>query len=294
MKTKYFFLIVFLIAGAILFGLPFLPDDRLHLVFCNVGEGDAILAKYKDFQAVIDGGPSGDQLIGCLSENIPFWDRRLELMILTHPDNDHLNGLINVLERYDVSQIVVNSVTKDSSAFWEFHHQVLAEGAEIYSPQAGDQFKIGPVKFEVFWPQQKIGDSSLWENKADLLAESVLGAVEIGDQANETSIVLRLSYGQFDALLAGDIGFETENLIDFPEVEVLKIPHHGSKYSTSDDLLEETSPETAIISVGKNPWGHPTQEVIEKIDKLGIKLLRTDEQGEIEIISDGKNWWIKD
>ena len=82
--------------------------------------------------------------------------------------------------------------------------------------------------------------------------------------------------------------------IDFPAVEVLKVPHHGSKYSTSDKLLQESGPEMAVISVGKNSYGHPTQEVLSKLAEMGIKILRTDLDGEVELVSDGRNWWLGD
>lgn len=321
MLSKRFYLTIFIICGAILFLTPFLSDQNLHLVFCDVGQGDGILIKYKNLQAIIDGGSSGSRMVECLSENIPPWDRKVELMILTHPDSDHLTGLINVLERYNVNQIVVNSIVKESSAFWEFHQRVLAEAAQIYSPQAGDKLKLGPIDFLILWPKEKLGDSRVWSApKGDLFERicvsprqsagslsqnaqerkkcqptggEVLAAAVAPDKTNETSIVLKLSFGDFDTLLPGDIGFTTENQIDFPEVEVLKIPHHGSKYSTSDDLLKESSPELAIISVGKNSFGHPTKEVLEKLGELGINVLRTDQEGEIEIISDGTSWAIK-
>jgi len=312
MLSKRFYLVIFIICGAILFLSPFLADENLHLVFCDVGQGDGILIKYKSLQVIIDGGPSGSRMVECLSENIPPWDREVELMILTHPDSDHLTGLINVLERYNVNQIVVNSIVKESGAFWEFHQRVLAEGAQIYSPQAGDKLKLGPIDFRVLWPDKRLGDERVWRlGSGDISSDEhprgvpqaqhhpggeiaqILGAATVSDKTNETSIVLKLSFGNFDTLLSGDIGFASENQIDFSEVEVLKIPHHGSKYSTSDDLLKEASPELAIISVGKNSFGHPTREVIEKLSNLEIKTLRTDQEGEIEIVSDGTSWSIK-
>ena len=317
MAAKKFYLAIIVICGAILFSFLKLPDKQLHVVFCDVGQGDAIIIKYRDLQAVIDGGPAGGGVINCLSENIAPWDREIELLILTHPDADHVTGLIDILERYDVKQIVTNSVIKDSAVYWEWHQQVQVERAEIYSPQAEDQLSLGPIVFQVLWPEIKIGDPRIWEIDRDTPGVSaevntpngsrgersassassemnILGAALMKEDINETSIVMKVSYGLFDILLTGDIGIDTENRLDFPEVEVLKIPHHGSKYSTSDDLLTESSPEVAVISVGKNNFGHPTQEVLSKLSNLGIMIRRTDEQGEIEIISNGKEWWFED
>lgn len=293
MTTKKFFLFIFFIGAAILLSVPFWPDQNLHLIFCDVGQGDGILVKYKEMQALIDGGPSQKAMAQCLSDHIPPGDQEIELMVLTHPDADHLIGLIDVIERYHVRQIVINSVIKESATFGEFHRLASSEGAEIYSPQAGDQLKMGPINFSVVWPKIRQGDERIWQlaslDKADKV---ILGAATTSGKTNENSIVLTLSYGNFDALLTGDITSDIEGLIDFPEVEVLKIPHHGSKYSTSDDLLNETSPDLAVISVGKNSFGHPTSEVLDRLTTRGISLLRTDQAGEIELVTDGQTWRI--
>jgi competence protein ComEC len=293
--TKRFFLGVLIVCGAIVFSLPYWPDNRLHLVFCDVGQGDAVLVKHRDWQAVVDGGPSGERLLSCLSAHIPPWDRKIELVVVTHPEADHITGLVDVLERYDVNQIVVNSLTKESGVFREFRRLILAEGAEVYSPQAGDEIRLGEVSFLILWPEKRLGDSRIWESAASNEQEAqILGAAEYDGDVNETSVVLGLSYGNFDALLTGDIGFVSENQLDFPEVEVLKIPHHGSRYSTSLELLQESSSELAVISVGKNSFGHPTEEVLGKLEGLGIEVLRTDQAGEIEIVADGRSWQVLD
>jgi competence protein ComEC len=128
----------------------------------------------------------------------------------------------------------------------------------------------------------------------DYLANSnVLGGAVYSGETNDTSIVLRLSYGEFDALLTGDISIKVDEQLEVSPVEVLKVAHHGSKYSTSEGLLERLKPSLAIISVGKNSFGHPTSETLERLRARDIKILRTDQEGEIEIVSDGKKWGIK-
>jgi len=286
-------LIFWLILTAILLwaGVFSLPDNRLHLVFCDVGQGDAILITYRQTQILVDGGPN-NKVLGCLADNIPFWDRTLEMVILTHPEADHFSGLIDVIKRYNVKQFVVNSIIPESTGlpseappaggaklgFWKFYQVVLDEKVNIYSPQAGDQLKIGPIELLVLWPKEKLGNQELWLGKL-----------------NETSIVLQLSFGNFDALLTGDIDFDVEKQVNLSrqrgEIEVLKIAHHGSKYSTGEEFLKKIKPQLAVISVGKNSFGHPTKEVIEKLRDLDIKILRTDQEGEIKIVSDGKNWY---
>lgn len=276
LKKPIFWLILILIL--ILAAIFQLPDNQLHLVFCDVGQGDAILISQGSNQILIDGGP-GQSVLGCLSNHLPFWDREIEVVVATHPEADHITGLIDVIERYNVKQFVVNSLGKESAVFAEFRTAVLNEGSDIYFPKEGDRIKINSLELLVFWPQSQ---------------EKVLGATTVVQGVNEASIVLKLSFGSFDALLTGDISTKVESQLDLEDVEVLKVAHHGSKYSTSKEFLEQTQPELAVISVGKNPFGHPTSEVIERIGELGIKLLRTDEEGEIEVVSDGRGWYTKD
>lgn len=266
---------LFLIIGLIWVAIFSLPENKLHLVFCNVGQGDAILATKGSTQILIDGGP-GDEVLNCLSHHLPFWDREIEMVFATHPESDHITGLIDVIERYNVKQFVVNSLGKNSATFKKFQEEVLAEGAKVYFPKAGDEIKLGSIQLTILWP---------------LFQEKVLGATTIEREVNDTSVVFKLSFGNFDALFTGDISSKVEPQLELSDIEVLKVSHHGSKYSTSNEFLKKIQPELAIISVGKNPFGHPTNEVIKRIRELGIGILRTDEQGEIEVVSDGKNWY---
>jgi competence protein ComEC len=267
------------------------PEEKLKLVFCDVGQGDAVLAIYDSLQVLIDGGPN-ESVLSCLAHNLPFWDRDLEMVVLTHPEADHLTGLIPVIERYNVKQFIINSIANDSLIFWHFREQVLKEGSVIYSPQAGDTLKLGPLVFQVLWPETKLDSDLVWQSSGESDKTLVLGAATYSGELNESSIVLKLSYGNFDALLTGDIGQETEEAISLLPVEVLKVAHHGSRFSTSEAFLEKVKPVLAVISVGKNSFGHPTKEVLTKLTEQGIKVLRTDQAGEISIGSDGQKWWL--
>lgn len=254
------------------------PDKQLHVVFCDVGQGDAILVVRGSFQMLIDGGPD-QQVLDCLGRHLPFWDQKIEVLMATHPDDDHLTGLIEVIERYQVNQFLLNSVGKDSALFETFQKAVLSEGAGVYFPQKGDRIKLGFLKMVFLWPERQ---------------ERVLGATTVAKEANETSLVVQVSFGDFDLLLPGDVSSKIEVQLDLEDVEILKAPHHGSKYSTGEELLEQTKPEMVVISVGKNYFGHPTKEVLERVMQKEIDLLRTDQSGEIEIVTDGQKWGIKD
>jgi len=276
-RTKIILISLVLVVGLIWAAIFSLPDNQLHLVFCDVGQGDAILIYQGSNQILVDGGPN-QSVLNCLSNHMPFWDREIEMVVATHPDADHITGLIDVIERYNVKYFVLNSVGKDSAVYREFEKAVLEEKTPVYFPEKGDKINLELIKLAVLWPQSQ---------------EKVLGATTMEKEANETSVVLQLSYGDFDVLLTGDISSQIESLLNLEDVEVLKVAHHGSKYSTSEEFLKESQPELAVISVGKNSFGHPTKEVLEKLSNLGIKVMRTDQEGEIEVVSNGETWYTQ-
>jgi len=174
-----------------------LPDNRLHLVFCDVGQGDASLIVKGSFQMLIDTGPSPTKILSCLGEHLPFWDRQIELVVTTHQEKDHNGGLAEVEKRYKV---------------------VRSLGKELV---LGDVFRYADLYFEILWPVR---------------GEEIAST-------NEGSVVGRLSYGRFKALFTADIGQESElALVQSGVLEkmiLIKVPHHGSKYSSSQKFLEE-------------------------------------------------------
>jgi len=270
--------IFWLIAGLILIGLAIvqIPDHHLHLVCCDVGQGDAALISRGKTQILVDGGPD-NRVLSCLADHLPFWDRRIEMVIASHPDADHIAGLIDVLKRYQVKTLIINSFGKETALFDQFKQSVEAEGALVYFPKKGDRFRAGGLEMTVLWPESQ---------------DRVLGATTLEKGANEVSIVFQLSYGRFDALFPGDISTKIEDQLELEDIEVLKVPHHGSKFSTGQEFLAEIKPELAVISVGRNRFGHPTEEVIERLEQESIKLLRTDQESKIEVVTDGKSWEI--
>jgi competence protein ComEC len=276
LKNPFFWLVM--LASLVWAAVIQLPDNQLHLVFCDVGQGDAILVSHRFTQVLIDGGPN-NQVMDCLSENLPFWDRKIEMVVATHPDADHITGLVEVAKRYQVDYFLLNSSGKDSAVFTAFREAVDQESARVHFPKIGDYLQVGPAQIAVLWPESQ---------------GKVLGETTMARGANETSTVFKLSYGQFDALFPGDIGLRTEALLELDDIEVLKVAHHGSKHSTGDDFLSQVKPELAIISVGKNSFGHPTIEVLERLENFGSRVLRTDQLGSIEIVTNGEQWRVKD
>jgi len=291
-KEKFFFFLLSLILI-----LPFLfvllwPSQRLQLIACNVGQGDAILLTKGFTQILIDGGPN-NKVLDCLASNLPFWDRTIELVVNTHPDKDHITGLADVIERYSVKQMISNSIWVDTQVFKNFHQQVVEKRIPVYSPKKGEKIKISGLEFTVLWPEERIANTRFWQKKEEkqetiasrfsmITGEDVLGESAYPGKSNDLSIVLHLKYKDFDAILTGDITDKVEKQIiqdyQFKDIEVLKVAHHGSKYSSCQEFLEKVNPGVAIISVGKNPWGHPTKEVLNRLQSIGAKVLRTDQQ----------------
>lgn len=277
-KKQISFITIISFIGVIWAFVFFWPDNRLHLIACNVGQGDAILITKGFNQILIDGGPN-NRVLQCLSENMPFWDKEIELVVNTHPEQDHLGGLIDVFERYNVLYFVTNSIINSKNRnFWELQKLVADKDIKTYSPKKEDKIRVADIELEVLWPQETMGNPLVWQDIKE--KEKVLGESTYDGNLNKTSIVILLKYGQFDALLTGDIDQRIEEQIaveyKFQDIEVLKVAHHGSKYSTSKEFLQAVRPQIAIISVGKNPWGHPTKEVLDRLKEEEIKILRTD------------------
>jgi len=249
-------------------------DNFLEVTFFDIGQGDAIFIEtpYKN-QILIDGGPNS-MILEKLVEEMPFWDKTIDLIILTHPEADHMTGLLSVLESYDVERILWNGIVRDTSQYDKWKEMIQKEDAEIIIAHSSQEIKIGKVSLDILYP-----------------FESLKGE-EIKD-SNDTSIVSRLSFGNNSFLFTGDATKVSENKIMSNcelNSDVLKVGHHGSKTSTSPEFLENVLPGIAVISCGKdNSYGHPHVQVLKSLQELGINILRTDQDGDIKIISNGNN-----
>lgn len=257
--------------------------NALEVDFLNVGQGDAVFIETPNGQQIlIDGGPDST-ILQKLAKEMPFWDRTIDLIILSHPEKDHMAGLIDVLKRYRVENILWTGVVRDTPEYKEWSDLIKKERAQIEIAKAGEKIRLSSesgklIYFNILNPQ---GDSSGQELK----------------DSNDTSIVADLIFNDTSFLFTGDISSAVEQKLASASLsiksDVLKVSHHGSKYSTSDYFLEKVAPAIAVIEVGKNSYGHPTQEVLEKLENFGIKTLRTDLNGDIKIISNGKYYIIR-
>lgn len=255
-----------------------MPDGRLHVVFFDVGQGDAIFIQCPGGQQIlVDGGPSPAALLSQLGGQMPFWDRSLDLVILTHPQDDHLTGLLEVLSRYDVKQVIDSGQQCDGALCQEWQELIGERAIACRRAEAGMRINVGgEVQLDVLHPPSR------------LLAGTT-------SDINNNSIAARLTYGRFTLLLGGDVQQDAERVLlasDQPlESLVLKLPHHGADTSLGLPFLQAVDPQMAIISVGTdNYFGHPSEATLAKLQD--VPTYRTDQQGTIQIVSDGERYWV--
>ena len=278
---KYIFGVLLLVLSLLVIAIFQTPDENLHIIACNVGQGDAILVTYKNTQILTDGGPD-KSVLSCLGKYMPFWDRTIELIILSHPDADHSTGVTDVVRNYKVRQMVDTTLDPGTSVYEVLKKEVGGRGIPVIKPVAGMKLGVGLIQLDIVSPSE------------ELLSQ--MSNVKSGG-TNIFSIVYVLTYGQFKAFMPGDAPPEVlDNLASFGTVgavNYIKIPHHGSVNGLTQALLEKIVPKVGVISVGKNPWGFPKPEIIDMLNKYGTKILRTDEMGDIEVITNGEGYWIK-
>ena len=249
-------------------------EGILTVAFLDVGQGDAIFIEAPNGrQVLIDSGPN-KKVLRELSKQMPFYDRSLDVIIITHPDSDHIGGFPAVLETYTVDLILESGVLCQNKICEELDKWTEEKNIEKEIARRGMLIGLDEeVYLEVLFPDR---DAS-------------------GFETNLASLVIKLVYGDNSFLLTGDspkeieeylISLDSNNL----DVDVLKLGHHGSKTSSSESFVGYTDPEVAVISVGEdNRYGHPNQEVLDVLEKFEVEVLRTDEQGTIIIKSNGKN-----
>ena len=264
-KLIYSFLGILLIVSFILAGIIFHSQNReLKVAIFDVGQGDAILIEQGNNQILIDGGPSGQKVLEKMGLYMPFWDRKIEIIIATHPDQDHIAGLIEVMKNYEIGKIMDNGMSAESQVYKRFKEIIRQKNISEMEGKREMNIKLsGGAELKILWPREG-------ENLKD---------------SNGASIVTRLAYGESSFLFTGDLPSDQEMVLASQESnlnsQVLKVAHHGSRYSTGAEFLDKINPEKAVISVGKNSYGHPSQEVLDRLDKKGIKILRTDKIGDI-------------
>ena len=249
---------------------PTPESENLTVHFIDVGQGDSILLDLGDTEVLIDGGDKSPGVVSYINDYV---DGTIEVMVATHPHADHIGGLIGVLGAFKVDEIWLNGDTSTSGTYSQFMSAVDSEGAEVHIARRGDTIHAGNLTF------------------------SVLSPVNLGSDTNDNSIVLSLSYGQVDFLFTGDAQKEAEASMlaadIVPDVDILKVGHHGSRTASSIQFLQAAKPECAIYMAGiGNSYGHPHPETISNLCEIGAKIYGTDIHGTITITTDGVTYTV--
>lgn len=250
----------------------FYPREN-RAIFLDVGQGDSILLQTNNRENIlIDGGPD-DSVIYKLGRYIPFWDKEIDLLVLTHPDADHITGLVEVVRRYKVKKVLATGVMHTLPAYIDFFKEIKQRKIPVIQPKDIDELLYSNLKLKILWPKE-----NLW-------GKNYKG------ELNDASIVVKATFSNGDSvLLTGDLTKDKEKeLINSyrPELssQILKAGHHGSRTSTSWGFLQVVKPEEAVISVGKNNrYGHPSFRVLKYLRDSGVRILRTDKLGDIKFV----------
>jgi len=274
--------IIFLLIIVTVWIAVFSIDSNLHIVACDVGQGDAILIYKNTTQILIDGGPN-KSVLDCLGKYMPFWDKTIELVILTHPQQDHYGGLIDVIKNYKIGLFGEYNTQSSNLSYSVLRNEVGGRGIEGITLTKGMVVRLGLIYLDILHP---IGDTN---NK----------------NVNDDGIVTLLKYREFKAIFTADVENEvSDGLSELPEIkrlDYIKVNHHGSKNGMSEKLLRAVDPDVAVISVGeKNRYGHPHKEILQMlrsssaINNTNIKILRTDEIGNVDVVTDGIKFWYNE
>ncbi len=276
--TTYFIVLLALVAGFIWYAIFTLEaQDELRLTVFDIGQGDSIFIEAPNGnQVLIDGGPSS-AVLGKLGSVMPFWDRSIDLVVLTHPHADHVAGLVEVLKRYDVGMVLESDANYSTAEYAEWHRLLKEKQIPVIIARAGQKIHLSPkTELGILTP-----------------LESFVG--KSPNNVHDAMVVSKLVYGSSSALLMGDAEKQVEYRLLLSgaklKSDILKVGHHGSKTSTTQDFVRAVSPRYAVISVGrKNRYGHPTQQTLNTLAKFNIPIFRTDQGGDVEFVSDGKRF----
>lgn len=276
-KNKRIKIICVIVITVAFISLPFyfsskqISDGSLKISFLDIGQGDSILIETPNHRLIlVDGGPN-DAVLNALSNILSFWQRTFDLVILTNPDRDHMDGLLHVLDRYEVKKFLISGVWKKNAFTKALLEKINAKNVPLLLARSDEDFSFVDVTLDILFPPRIFTGEDV--------------------TVNNGSIVFMLQFENHRILFPGDAEEETEKWLteNIPDLsaEILKAGHHGSKTSSMEIFLKKVQPNVTVISSGKeNRYGHPHEIVLQRLEKIGSKILRTDEFGTIQFTFD--------
>lgn len=238
-------------------------NDRTKIVFCNVGQGDAAYIRINnETDILIDAGPD-KSVLSCLGKYMPFWDRKIEIAFLSHPNNDHYSGYFFIADRYKIDKFITVNTTIMSKSYKKLLKILSSKHIPLLFKTSGDKIKVMDGQFKLYWPPKDFNSSNDNDFSSVILFE--LRGIRLLFTGDASPFVMsRLSHGSVD------------------KIDILKIPHHGSKNGLTKKFLDLADPEVAVISVGKNnSYGHPSNIVLDMLKAKNINIRRTDVEGDV-------------
>lgn len=242
-------------------------DNQTKIIFCDVGQGDAAYIRVKNkVDILIDAGPN-KKVLNCLGKYMPFWDKKIELAILSHHDKDHYGGFLHLINRYQIDKFLTIDYRFDSKTYQSLKNKLKKTKTIYQTVYRGDNFLILNDNLKIYWPPLDIKSYD----------------------SNDYSLIFLFQEGSFKALFTGDASPKILNLIvgngrdrSLHNVDILKIPHHGSRNGLTKNFLELADPKIAVISVEKNNfYGHPSKVVLDMLEAKKVDIRRTDVDGNI-------------
>lgn len=276
----YFSIAIIIIGVIVLSFFNYKSDKNLHIYFLDVGQGDSeYVRRMNNFDLLIDCGPN-NSVVNELGKIMPFWDRKIDYLLLTHPHADHLSGCIDIIKRYEIGQIIATDAVNTSSEYLEWLKLISDKHIPYKLARAEQEINLdNEIKLNIYRPNKSYKDEKI-------------------DNLNNTSIVAKLIYHNFSVLFAGDAEAEAQKELlrangQSLKADVLKVAHHGSNNGSDINFLKAVLPKIGVISVGRNnKFGHPAPDTLKKLESIGAKIYRTDQNGTIEITSDGIHYQI--
>ncbi len=274
-KLGVWLTLLLLIAGIIVWSQVFVAHAASSLIVkvYDIGQGDSIFIQTPSgYHILVDGGPSS-KVLDQVNQDLSVGNRDIDLLIATHPDSDHLKGLIDVVRNFKVKTLLETTKGTNTVTYKLWNDTIATKDLTKTDVHAGDTITLTDgVTLNFVWPT--------------LEGEKL-------EATNETGIVFKLSYGSFDMLFTADTDIQVQPYAgNIGDIEVLKVPHHGSRTGLTKSFLDTIKPDLSVISVGaKNSYGHPAVNTLEMLEQIGSKVLRTDQNGTVEIVSDGQKWY---